>query len=655
MTWRTLLISSIGATILSCAPAADKETESTESTAEYDQDRDGIIDAHEGDDDSDGDGIPNYLDSDSDNDCISDRDERGTDDEWALPADSDHDGLYDFLDTDSDDNGLSDTEEAGDCEHPVDTDGDGVLDTADGDNDGDNIPDVEDGVADWDGDGLPNMLDTDSDDDCIGDIFEAGDERWDTAPMDTDEDGHPDFLDLDSDDDGLDDEDEIAGACDPPGDMDGDGYLNHVDPDIDGDGLSNVREALMGTNPRKRDTDGDGYSDGLEDFAETSVLDDRHFPEGTVIEMGPRDTVEEVDEYTFTNVTVDIFLLVDTAYSYSCYHPRIPDFLEQLVEYLLLVYDDLALGFGTYDDYAIPGWNASGGLPYKMAHQISTDGDSILEEARLHNMVYGGDAAGSAFEALYQASTGAGFDHNCNSSFDSSHDVKPFYAEATDAFGGECSPSYDVDVEGTGKRKGVGFRPGSLPVFMLAADNHMRDVDMGDDMPEGTCGVAASRADAVSAIRSLGAKVLGINVYEYWSSDTTLLGQLTALAESTDSYIDADDNGIKDDPAVLWGSWNWPPIESVVDALWDLAEEHSFEGSFQIGEDNNNWITWFEATEYTEIEQGDTIDLEYQVTTSALLKPDDQFYRASLELVDEDGEVVTTHWIWVQILPNHRI
>jgi len=371
--------------------------------------------------------------------------------------------------------------------------------------------------------------------------------------------------------------------------------------------------------------------------------------------MGPRDQVEALDEYTFTNVTVDIFLLVDTAYNYSCYHPRIPDFLEQLVEHLLLVYDDLALGFGIYDDYQVSGWAASDGVPYKMIHQISTDGDSILEEARLHNMVYGGDAAGSGWEAIYQAVTGVGYDQNCDASFDSTADIRPFLAEEGDAFGGVCGQSFDEEVEGTGKRKGVGFRPGSLPVLMLAADNHIRDESQGDPLPEGACLGAATFDDAVSSMRSINAKSLGINVYEYWSTDGELLGQLTALAEATGSYIDKDDNGSKDDPAVLFGSWNWPPIEDVVDALWDLAEEHSFEGYFQIGEDENSWITWFAMGDLEEIQQGDTIDLEYQVTTSAVLKPDDQFYRASLELVDGDGEVVTTHWIWVQIIPNHRI
>jgi len=652
MNWRIFLLSGLGLLTVSCA--TEKTTSEDAEDYAYDQDRDGIIDAHEGDEDADGDGIPNYLDTDSDGDCIPDAEERGTDDELALPADSDHDGLYDFLDTDSDDNGLSDTEEAGDCDNPLDSDNDGVGNYADADNDGDNIPDIEDGVEDWDADGQPNMLDKDSDGDCIPDKFEAGDENWETAPVNSDDDGMADYLDLDSDNDGIDDRDEVDGICDPPSDMDGDGYLDHVDVDIDGDGLSNAVEESYGTDPRKRDTDGDGYTDGMEDFAGTAALDERHFPDGTLIQMGPRDQVEALDEYTFTNVTVDIFLLVDTAYSYSCYHPRIPDFLEELVNHLLLVYDDLALGFGIYDDYQVPGWAAGSGVPYKMVHQISTDGDSILEEASEHNMLYGGDAAGSGWEALHQAASGVGYDHNCNGDFESTWDIKPFIAEESDAFSGECGQSYDSEVQGTGKGKGVGFRAGSLPVFMLAADNHIRDEAMGDPLPEDACHGAATFDDAVSSVRNLDAKVLGINVYEYWSTDDTLLGQLNELAEATGSYIDKDDNGSKDDPAVLFGSWNWPPIEDVVDALWDLAEEHTLEGSFQIGEDENHWITWFAATDFEEIEQGDSIDLEYQITTSAVLRPDDQFYRASLVLLDEEGEVITTHWIWVQILPNHR-
>jgi hypothetical protein len=655
MACRASLAGVVALALFSCAEGKESGGDDPgETYSPYDSDHDGIIDAHEGDGDFDGDGIPNAKDKDSDGDCIPDEIERGTDDELALPADSDHDGSYDFLDLDSDDNGVLDTDEAVDCDNPADTDGDGTYDFASPDNDGDTILDAQDGFNDWDRDGIANYIDFDSDGDCIPDAFEAGDAKVESKPFDSDDDGDPDYLDLDSDDDGIPDIVEADGACATPSDMDGDSILDHIDDDIDGDGLTNRAETIMGTDPTKRDTDGDGYTDGLEDFADTAALDPDHHPKGTVVAMGPRDNVETSEEYTFVNVTVDIFLLVDTAYSYSCYHPNIPDFVEQLVEHLLLVYDDLALGVGAYDDYSYSSWAASGGLPYKMIHQVSTDGDSILDAVRGMNMVYGGDAEGSAFEALYQGATGLGYDQNCNSAFNSVTDVQPFYTESYDAYGGAVGGTCDTEVEGTGTKPGVGFRAGSMPVFMLASDNLIRNPDAGDPVPPDACLKSAGFSDAVSAIKSINAKMLGINVYEYWATDDTLLDQLMALAAATGSYIDADNTGAKDDPAVLYGSWNWPPISDVVDALWDLAEEHKFEGSLQIGEDERNWITYFVTTVFDEIEQGDVIDFEFQVTTSAQLKPDDQFYRASIVVVDDDDEVIDTHWIWVQILPNHR-
>lgn len=47
-------------------------------------------------------------------------------------------------------------------------------------------------------------------------------------------------------------------------DLDADGIGDACDSDIDGDGLSNDQEAVLGTDPRNRDTDRDGLSDGAE-------------------------------------------------------------------------------------------------------------------------------------------------------------------------------------------------------------------------------------------------------------------------------------------------------------------------------------------------------------------------------------------------------
>lgn len=48
------------------------------------------------------------------------------------------------------------------------------------------------------------------------------------------------------------------------GDLDGDGIPDVSDPDIDGDGLTNDQELALGTDPRNRDTDGDGFDDRID-------------------------------------------------------------------------------------------------------------------------------------------------------------------------------------------------------------------------------------------------------------------------------------------------------------------------------------------------------------------------------------------------------
>ena len=587
---------------------------------------------------------------DQDGDCIPDFIERG-----AYDPDSDDDGRPDYLDRDSDGNGLTDGEEAGDCYAPRDLDNDGVPDHIDHDDDGDLIRDLDDGMDDTDGDGQPNRVDMDSGGDCIKDRHEAGDLDLYTAPIDTDEDGTPNHMDLDSDGDGAPDRAEVRGQCDPPADLDGDRVSDHIDADTDGDGLDDRYEAFHGTDPRDRDSDGDGHTDGLEDFAGTDALDPEDMPIGTTIEVEARARTPGTAEYAFETDKVDIFLLVDTAYSYSCWHPDIPSFVDQLVTELFGRYDNMALGFGIYDDYNMSGWSSSGGTPFRIAHQISTDADGIRSAASGMYMTYGGDAQGSGYEALYQAATGQGYDQACDGSFDSSTDILPFESDSSDAFSGSGGMSYDDGVEGTGPHPGVGFREGALPVFFFAADNRVRDPDAGDSMPSSSCSPPATFDMAMDAINEIGGKVLGINVYEYWSSDSTLQSQLTEIAEATTSYIDRDGDGAKDDPAALYGSWDWPAVSTVVDALWDLAEERMLNGSFSIGDDPRGWVEIVEpVSEIESVAHGEVVSVSFAVTVSAEPQSEDGFYQASVELWNTDGDLLFTHPIWVVIVPDWR-
>lgn len=271
---------------------------------------------------------------------------------------------------------------------------------------------------------------------------------------------------------------------------------------------------------------------------------------------------------------VDVFILLDTAYSYSCYHPDLEKFADELVAALFDAFEDIRVGLGLYDDYVGLGGHsaAQGGHPYRVLHLLSSDEASLLEAAQGLQMNYGGDAWGSGYEAVYQTALGLGLDLDCDGVYEPLYDILPFRADERDAFGGSVGEAYDASVPGIGERAGVGWREGARHITVLSADNALRDEARGG-LPTGTCGPAATSELAIRAASATDVRVLGVNVYEYQANDGLLQEQMIDLAKETNSYIDRDGDGANDDPAVLYGSWNWPPMGTVMLAIQDLAED----------------------------------------------------------------------------------
>jgi len=265
---------------------------------------------------------------------------------------------------------------------------------------------------------------------------------------------------------------------------------------------------------------------------------------------------------------VDVYLLLDVAYNYSCYHPDLNRFIDEIIEALYDHFGNVAVGFGVYDDYRESSW-ATVGLPYEMRHAISTDHDSVKDAARALRMEYGGSDEGSAYEAIYQAVWGAGFDHTCDGAFDPSKDIRPWAPMESDAFGGTVEGLKD-EFPADGDRRGVGWREGATHIVIYSVDNIIRDAAVGSRFPEGSCGEPATADTVAAALAVTDTKLLGINVYEWQASDSRPQNQLDALAEATGSYIDADGDGSFDDPAVLAAGWDWPPMADVIDAVEDL-------------------------------------------------------------------------------------
>ena len=279
-----------------------------------DSDDDGVLDGAEPDyaADSDGDGLLNALDVDSDDDGLHDGTELGLTSAGpdtalaaghfradadpstrtsAILADSDRGGISDGNE-DPNGNGRRDAGEgdpsaaADDATPIVDSDGDGLSDAlearlgtsptdADSDDDG-----VADGAEpnrrdDHDGDGLINPLDPDSDDDLLFD----GTERGVTAAgagtnvgagaflADANPASRTSMLRRDDDGggvrDGIEDRNRNgrldAGETDPEEESDDGAPL-----DSDGDGLPDALETLLGTSPTDGDSDDDGLADGAE-------------------------------------------------------------------------------------------------------------------------------------------------------------------------------------------------------------------------------------------------------------------------------------------------------------------------------------------------------------------------------------------------------
>lgn len=659
--------------LLALAACTDKElydpgsedSGSDGSAVTYDDaDGDTILDIHEGEEDPDGDGTPNILDEDSDEDTIKDAIEAGDDDPLTLPFDSDGDGTSDFLDTDSDNNCIDDKSEKNPTgDGPGDTDDDGTADYADDDNDGDGILDTDEiggscENPDSDGDGTPDYMDLDSDGDGIGDVYEAGTTAWETEPADTDGDGTPDYLDSDSDGDGISDSEEggVSSIDEEPRDTDGDGRPDFQDTDSDGDSLSDAEEVSeYGTDPYDPDSDGDGFSDGGEVTAGTDPLDSSSVIDGIYVEVSERTDVEENFQFELRIEMGDIGFLIDTTGSMSGTGNAMASEFGTIVSDLTSTIPDAQYGFGTYDDYATSPYGdaSSGDKPYELHKQI-TDNTTGVASALSSGICchYGGDGPESSMEALYQGLTGNGYDMNCNGSFDSRSDVRPFLSSSGDAFGGGGGEAYSSSSSGGGSNGGMGFRDYSLPVLIFATDYDLRDPDNGYPSPGG-CTQDAGQGDVVVGASDLGAYIVGVHVNNYTN---TPYNQMQDLAQATGSYADTDGDGSADDLLVFkWSGSNSSFRSTITGAIEDLVSSIKFDQvSLEIDGDEWGFVTAIDPEYYEDFDpNAESQELDFTLTFRGVVaaNTEDQLFKLTLNVVG-DGTVLLDSLDIIVLVPG---
>lgn len=284
---------------------------------------------------------------------------------------------------------------------------------------------------------------------------------------DTDGDGTPDCLDLDSDDDGVPDAKEKELGSNP------------YNADSDGDGLTDFQEMQYGTDPMKKDTDGDGFDDLAEIAYGTDPNDSSDFiPEDVFYVILPyRPQLELTEALNFhTDIQqADIAILVDLSGSMGGEHSNLKQGINNvIITGVKTQIPNTGFGlvkFGTLSD-----------MPYFIQQNITLDIDEIqtavntISECKgadeYHTLALWRTANGMPYNAVVNGNNLGVFGSNCPG----------------ETYGGMC------------------FRPGSLPIFIMASDESFTDNNYsssGDPV--------IHKPEAIEAMNNINAKFIGID------------------------------------------------------------------------------------------------------------------------------------------------
>ncbi|MCA9249009.1 MAG: cadherin-like domain-containing protein, partial [Planctomycetales bacterium] len=277
---------------------------------------------------------------------------------------------------------------------------------------------------------------------------------------------------------------------------------------------------------------------------------------------------------------VDVFLLFDDTGSFTTNSPIVRAAFPEIITTLqgLLPGVDLGFGVGRLEEYGGFGGENPNGRPFTLNQPIvaaSNPGFSASIQAALDRTApgFGGDAPETDIEALYQLVTGLGFDGNNNgTTTDSgaaglastqvtpgaSGDVPAFASFTADPANGVLAPDGNIG--------GGGFRPGALPVILLATDTGVVYQPRGETSITGLGGLtlplsdltSLSRAttpfsagagiqDTVTALNALGALVVGLGTNDLaTTAPRQTLEALAKLTGAVNQTISSVDNGTAD-------------------------------------------------------------------------------------------------------------
>jgi hypothetical protein len=240
---------------------------------------------------------------------------------------------------------------------------------------------------------------------------------------------------------------------------------------------------------------------------------------------------------------VDVFLIFDDTGSFTANSPIVRAAFPQMIASLQAAMPTVDFGFGVgrFEEYANFGAEFATGRPFILNQPIvdqSTPGFATAIQSALDRTApgYGGDQPETDIEALFQAATGRGFDGNDNGTTSDSGAAGLVSTQLTPGASGDVPAfgSFTVDPTGNvlpaaGNMGGAGFRPGALPIILLATDTGFAFQPTGATTVTGLNGLTlplsslmqtsrpttpfasgANIQDTITALNALGALVIGL-------------------------------------------------------------------------------------------------------------------------------------------------
>jgi hypothetical protein len=348
-------------------------------------------------------------------------------------------------------------------------------------------------------------------------------------------DGFEDPSDPDDDGDGIPDSVENAGASGPcsPIDTDGDGIFDFLDLDSDNDGLTDAEEAALGTDPRNRDSDGDGVTDlaevrgsGTDPRDPTSTI-----PATDFFVVLPYMGAMEMRPLRFgTNISkADVYFLIDTTGSMGGPISNVQSSLMTLAAEIAARIPNSALGVGDFKDFPFGFYGGSTDFAYKNLTDITTDIAVVRSGLAMLSASGGADGPESQVEAVFQTATGAGGRWTYSGA--SPHTIP---ARSCPSIPDELFPRIGYPC----------FRPGALPIVVLVTDVEWHNDPAGNDAYTGISPPPATFDQAVEAMRSIGARFIGVSVNGGGRADNEEMARRTgSVAAATGMPLVYDASG----------------------------------------------------------------------------------------------------------------